>query len=281
MNKSNALETQSVGAYEIFIVAITLLAMVNLAIIAFPLFDTQAKQISFLLDSFLVLIFFIDFIYLLIKVPSKRKYFLKLGWIDLLGCIPYVYPLRLLRLFRAYRIIRKMRQHTPEQLQAMLGRRPDRNTFFSIAFLAIVLVSLSSYAIYRFEQVSPDNNITTAADAVWWSVVTITTVGYGDRYPTTNSGRIVAIFLMFVGIGIFSAFTSYLSTVFVNSRREQSDKREKKDLIARFQAIDQQLVMLFVEIKKLNNYLDERENLIIGNQPDDSPAKSQDNSQSP
>jgi hypothetical protein len=259
MEKFNMPKKQPIGAYEMFVVAITLLAMVNLGIIAIPFFDMQAKQISFLLDSFLALLFFVDFIHLLITAPSKRSYFLKQGWIDLLGCIPYIYPLRLLRLFRSYRIFREMRRHTPEQIQAMLERRPDRNTFFSIAFLAIVLVSVSSYAIYRFEQISPNNNITSAADAVWWSVVTITTVGYGDRYPTTDGGRMVALFLMFVGIGIFSALTSYLSTIFVNSRREQSDAKEREEVIARFHVVEHRLEALFVEIKKLNEYL-EKEN---------------------
>ncbi len=278
MKASNLPEEQPIGAYEIFVIALTSLAMVNLAILVIPLFDIQAKQIALLLDSFLALLSFVDFIHLLATAPGKRSYFLKQGWIDLLGCIPYIYPLRLLRLFRAYRIFHEIRQHTPEQIQAMLERRPDRNTFFSIAFLAIVLVSISSYAIYRFEQVSPDNNIATAADAVWWSVVTITTVGYGDRYPTTNGGRLVALFLMFIGIGIFSALTSYLSTIFVNSRREQSDAQEKREYMAYFQAIEQQFDALYTEIRKLNERLEESGQLDGGEASSQTEAEKQSDS---
>ena len=244
-----------IGAYTIFVVAITVLSMFGMAVVAIPFFDAQAKQIASLLDSFLSLLFFLDFIYLLFTVSNRRAYLLRWGWVDLLGSIPSLYWLRLLRLSRAYRIVRRMQRYTPEQIQDILSRRPDRNTFFSIAFLSIVLVSASSYAIFRFEQSSVDKNITSAADAVWWSVVTITTVGYGDRYPTTNSGRMVAIFLMFVGIGIFSAFTSYLSTSFVNARHKRRDEQDREELIARFRTVNQQLDELSAEIKKLNAHL--------------------------
>jgi voltage-gated potassium channel len=63
----------------------------------------------------------------------------------------------------------------------------------------------------QFEN-SPESNIRTAEDALWWSYTTITTVGYGDRYPVTSEGRIIGVMLMTVGVGIFGTYTAIISS---------------------------------------------------------------------
>ena len=77
-------------------------------------------------------------------------------------------------------------------------------------------MSVSSVLILQFESRSPDANITTGGDALWWAVVTITTVGYGDYYPVTSLGRLVAVFVMFSGIGIIGALASILAALLVS-----------------------------------------------------------------
>ena len=67
----------------------------------------------------------------------------------------------------------------------------------------------------QFESRSPDANITTGGDALWWSFVTITTVGYGDQYPVTTLGRLVGVFVMFAGVGIIGSLASILASVLV------------------------------------------------------------------
>jgi len=64
---------------------------------------------------------------------------------------------------------------------------------------------------------APEANITSTTDAIWWSIVSVTTVGYGDRFPVTFSGRVVAIFLMVGGIGLVSVLTSFLSNAFIGA----------------------------------------------------------------
>ncbi len=108
---------------------------------------------------------------------------------------------------------------------------------------ALILVSLSSYAVLQLEKTSPDGNIKTVSDAFWCAVVTITTVGYGDYHPTTDGGRVVAIVLMLMGIGMFSALTSYLSTSFIN-RGHQATRKQNEDAINRLAAVEEQLLEL-------------------------------------
>ena len=94
------------------------------------------------------------------------------------------------------------------------------------------------------ESSSPEANITNANDAIWWAYVTITTVGYGDRYPVTTLGRIVGIIVMTTGVGIFATFAGYLSSKLL-SPPEELEKMEtgehdfEKEMIARIDELKQ------------------------------------------
>ena len=74
----------------------------------------------------------------------------------------------------------------------------------------------SSLLVLQFEYRSPGANITTGADALWWAIVTITTVGYGDYYPVTELGRLTGVFVMFAGVGIIGALASILASLLVS-----------------------------------------------------------------
>jgi voltage-gated potassium channel len=68
---------------------------------------------------------------------------------------------------------------------------------------------------------NPDANIKTASDAIWYTIVTISTVGYGDRYPTTGPGRIIGALIIIVGVGIFGTFTGYLANLFLSPQKKE------------------------------------------------------------
>jgi voltage-gated potassium channel len=88
--------------------------------------------------------------------------------------------------------------------------------------VSLLLVVFASVAILQFEQVQ-GANITTAQDAVWWAVVTLTTVGYGDRYPITGEGRAVATLLMVAGVGLFGTFSGYVASWFLVPGKERQE----------------------------------------------------------
>ena len=88
------------------------------------------------------------------------------------------------------------------------------NTGFNIVFLAVLAASiiiLGGIGVYLVEHEHPGANITKLDDAIWWAVVTLATVGYGDYYPVTEIGRIIAIFMMLSGIGIFALLVTNLA----------------------------------------------------------------------
>lgn len=78
-----------------------------------------------------------------------------------------------------------------------------------------MVLTVATAAVLEFESEVPEANIRSGHDAIWWSIVTMATVGYGDSYPITTGGRIAAVALMTVGIGIYGMLASYLAHLFL------------------------------------------------------------------
>jgi voltage-gated potassium channel len=178
-------------------------------------------------DNFICLIFLGDFAMNMARSQRKRDYFIgQRGWLDLLGSIPslnliagdganWVALFRLARLSRLTRITRLMGGQARKALiKDVLENRGQYAAFITVLSAFIVLVT-ASILVLEFESFSPDANITTGGDALWWGVVTITTVGYGDKYPVTALGRLTGVFVMFAGVGIIGALASILASILV------------------------------------------------------------------
>ena len=95
--------------------------------------------------------------------------------------------------------------------------------FITILLVFIVLVT-SSVLVLTYESASPDASILTGKDALWYSIVTITTVGYGDFYPVTPGGRLAATFIMFSGVGIIGALSSILASLLVGGGEPEPEE---------------------------------------------------------
>ncbi len=177
------------------------------------------------IDNAVCLIFIGDFICNVFNSTPKRKY-LKWGWIDLISSIPNLQILRWGRFFRLVRILRLLRGvRSTKQIIKFLFANRAKGTFASVAMISFVLVVFGAIAILNFET-SPESNIQTASDALWWAFVTITTVGYGDYYPVTLIGRIIATALLVAGVAMFGTFTAFVASFFVQSSGGDAAKNE-------------------------------------------------------
>ena len=128
------------------------------------------------------------------------------------SCVPVLRPLRLLRLFALARILNR----------SAAGSLVGEVTTYA-AGVAVMSVSLGSLAILDVEQDTPHANITTFGDALWWSATTVTTVGYGDRYPVTTQGRLIAVVLIVAGIGLVGAVTASVAAWMVRQVEIRGD----------------------------------------------------------
>jgi Ion transport protein len=209
--------------YEIFIGALSVLSIVNLFLAYFITADEDLQNVLLAMNALLSAIFMIDFTYRLVTVPSKSEYFFRqYGWVDLLSSVPLP-QLKILRIFRLVRVFRLMRDFGARKILDNLIDDRAGSALITLLLMGILLLEFGSLSILYVESQSPNANIKSASDAMWYTIVTISTVGYGDRYPTTNQGRLVGSLIILVGVAIFGTFTGYLANLFLAPRKTDSE----------------------------------------------------------
>jgi voltage-gated potassium channel len=217
------------NSYNIFILVLTVFSLAIMVLLIMPL-NEETKTLLRMYDNAVCVIFLGDFAFNLAGARPRRGYFVgQRGWLDLLGSIPSVGVfqlgalLRLARLSRLARITRLLRGQAGKDLVLdVLQNRSQYATFITILLAGMVL-SVASILVLQFEAGVPDANIKTGGDAIWWGLVTITTVGYGDFFPVTLMGRLTGIFVMFAGIGIIGALASILASLLVSPAPKESE----------------------------------------------------------
>jgi len=189
--------------YELFILGLTLLSLSNLVILALPL-DPQVNTVIFIIDGLLCIFFMGDFFWRLFSAPSKKAY-LRFGWLDFLGSIPI--PLfRLFRLFRAGVTIRFIQAAGGRKLVRALVRQRAESVVVFVGFITIIVLEIAAAAVLVAESANPEANIKDGGDALWWAWISVTSVGYGDKYPITTWGRIIGSIL----VGLLTNYVGFL-----------------------------------------------------------------------
>jgi voltage-gated potassium channel len=210
------------GPREVFIFALTIVSLVNIVLgLPIGILGYQQRQVILIIDAILTIFFLIDFGTRLKQARDRRRYFLhERGWLDLLGSLP---GLRILRLFRLVRAWALMRNVGPGGILRWLLRDRAQGALYAMTFLVILVLEFTGVMVLYFEPGAPNANITTGGDALWWGIVTVTTVGYGDQYPVTPGGRIVGVFLLVAGVVLFATLSGYLANAFLSPKRPSPD----------------------------------------------------------
>jgi voltage-gated potassium channel len=194
------------------------------------------------LDWFIWAAFVVEYGARLWLAPA-RWLFVKQNKIDLLVIVlPFLRPLRVVRSARALRVLRAAR------VVAFIGRGFDAATdvftrhklHYALA-VTIGVVFGSALLVESFERGASDGNIGSLPDALWWAVTTVTTVGYGDRFPTTAAGRGVGVALMIVGIALFGFLAGSLASFFLERREESEVDPKLAEIAERLERIERAL----------------------------------------
>jgi voltage-gated potassium channel len=226
-------------AYEVFILAISILSIVNLVLMAALPWGSQAWQLIVMVDAMLTVFFLSDFIYRLTTAPSKRQYLIRGGGVlDLLACAPALRIFRLFRIVRAIRIIRRL--GGPRMLRD-LRKELAAGTVYLVVFLLILVLEVAGQLELHFEENAPGANITTAGDSLWWGYVTATTVGYGDQYPVTTGGRITGTLMLTAGVALFATFSGFLANTFLSQKQTAPPPPTDADLDATLRDLERLL----------------------------------------
>jgi voltage-gated potassium channel len=217
MIRSDAGELKGVS-YELFMLLVSLLSIANAILVVTNVVGGPGHDVIVLMEAALTPLLAFDFLFRLLTAPSRRDYFFRRwGWADLVAAVP---GLGLFRVFRMVRVSRLLRLRGREWIAEQVLERRASATFLFTIWLVFVVVEVAGATVFVAESTNPGANITTAADALWWGIVTITTVGYGDQYPTTGAGRIIGVFLLVAGIGLFSVLTAFIANAFLTPRRK-------------------------------------------------------------
>jgi voltage-gated potassium channel len=215
INKEN-----NFGLLNMLVLVLSIYVLGALVIDTLIELPSETSRLLNYIDNFVCIFFFIEFLIRFKNAENKLK-FMRWGWVDLLSSIPtidYLRAGRSLRLLRLLRVLKAFRS-TKNLLNHIFANKVQ-GAFTSISIIAILLVIFSALAILQVET-DPNSNIKTAEDAIWWAYVTVTTVGYGDKFPVTTEGRLIASLLMTAGVGLFGTFTAFVSSWFLAEKKEE------------------------------------------------------------
>lgn len=220
--------SSGVSPYDLFVVALTVLSIINLTLYVL-LSDKTVLYVVGSIDLLISVFFFIDFLKRLFTAKSKKRYLIfEYGWADFLASMPFpqVKLLRIFRLIKGYGLIKKA---GVDGIKKEFNENRASSALFAVLFMIILLLEFGSILVLAAEGSSPDANITSASDAMWWVYVTITTVGYGDQFPVTNLGRAIGVMVMLVGVGLFGVITGFLANKFLPSSNDEGKGMINKD----------------------------------------------------
>jgi voltage-gated potassium channel len=258
------------NSYIIVVLILTLFSLVLMGVQFLLAEGTETWKLVNVYNNLTCIFFLIDFAMRMIAQPRKRDYFIgQQGYFDLLGSIPSFGISRfggLLRLFRLSRLLRMRRFMNPQNRAILkneiLNNRGNYAALLTVLMAMLVICTASILVLY-YESKSPDANISTGGDAIWWAVVTITTVGYGDRYPVTLGGRTTAVFVMFAGVGIIGALASILASILIPPAKKEEEPETPQPVenspAVSSPAIEHELAAVKTELAALRQLLEKRE----------------------
>lgn len=198
--------------------SLIVLALVYLTAFSYPAF---VEQISIATQNKLEVVqwstwalFALDLV-IGIWTSSNKKSYLKSHPLEILSVVlPFLRPLRLLRVVSFGALV----------IQKIAVGKQLAITF-KVFLFSILIAYIAAVQITITERDVPTSNIKSFGDGLWWAVTTVTTVGYGDKFPTTSMGRVLAVGLMLVGISLMGVITAAVAAWFVKMSQDETGQR--------------------------------------------------------
>lgn len=216
-------------AWEVFVLAVSILSVFNLVVVWIPR-NPDIDQVFIIMDVILTVIFIIDLTRRMVVADNVRRYLGPgSGWIDVLAAFPILRIFRLVRIIRMIRVMERL--GGPVQGFKAFFSNKAAGGLLSVLLIALLVLEFGALAVLAVERGQPGANIETAADAVWYVLVTMSTVGYGDQYPVTDLGRMFGSLIIIVGVGVFGTLTGFLANAFLapNQAASAAPSRELDD----------------------------------------------------
>jgi voltage-gated potassium channel len=230
---------QKLRPWDWFVLGVAVLSLALVIIETFVLLSPATFHALVVVDRLACGIFLVDVIVRWRREGWSRGFW-KWGWLDVLASIPFDAAFRTLQLVRIYRIIRVLR--ALYKLQEVATGTSLTEKLLALPGVAFVMVLFSTTLMLEAERHAPDATIKTGGDALWWALTTVTTVGYGDTYPVTGEGRVIAAVLMLVGIALFGSMSAIITSKLILPKETKDHEEMRREVRA-----------LHAEIKELRD----------------------------
>jgi len=205
--------------FSYFIQALIVLSLVTFSLDTLPDLSASAREILDIIEAVTVGIFTVEYLLRIFTAEKRIRFiFSFLGLVDLISILPFyiatgldLRSLRVFRLFRLVRILKLVRYNAAiKRFHKALVIAKEELILF--VFVALILLFLSAVGIYYFENAAQPDNFKSIFHSLWWAVVTLTTVGYGDVYPITLGGKAFTFFVLIIGLGVVAVPTGIIAS---------------------------------------------------------------------
>ena len=221
-------DTQGGRIFDLFIQSLIVISLVAFSIDTLPNLSPKLKVVSAVTEVVTVIIFTIEYLLRILVADKKLRFIFSFyGIVDLLAILPFylrlgidlrsIRTLRMLRLFRMFKLVRYSKA-IKRFHKAFIMIKEELVLFFSTT---CILLYLSAAGIYYFENTAQPEAFKSIFHSLWWAVVTLTTVGYGDLYPITTGGKVFTFIVLMIGLGIFAVPTALLSSALFKARETE------------------------------------------------------------
>lgn len=211
--------------FDYFIQSLIFLSIVSFSLDTLPSLSINLRQFLDGFEIFSIIIFSVE--YLLRVYVSKKplKYIFSFyGLIDIIAILPFYLntfiDLRFLRAFRVFRVFRalKLMRYNKALNRFNLAFKIVKEEIILFFMVTLVLIFITSAGIYFFENEAQPEVFKSVFHSAWWSIVTLTTVGYGDVYPITIGGKIFTFFVLMIGVGLVTIPAGLVATALSKAR---------------------------------------------------------------
>ncbi|WP_178984384.1 ion transporter [Winogradskyella helgolandensis] len=220
--------------FAYFIQFLIIFSVITFSIETLPDLKPQTKVVLKAIEAFCVVVFTFEYLARIYVADSKPKFiFSFFGIVDFLAILPFylsfgidLRTLRLLRMFRLFRLFKLVRYNKAMRHFAN-AMKLAKEQIILFMMITLMLIYFTAVGIYYFENEAQPEHFSSIFSSLWWSIVTLTTVGYGDVYPITVGGRIFTFFMLLIGLGVVAIPTGIISSSLTKAVEPQDEVKEE------------------------------------------------------
>ena len=263
MNKENIREiifginTKSGKRFDLILLILIIISVIGVILNSDSRIEEKYGNLLYITEWIFTILFTIEYILRVYSAKNRRKYiFSFMGIVDLLAIIPtylmFIYPpirylldIRVIRLIRIFRVL-KLNNYVKGAYTMQIALRSSRPKIIVFLLSVSIVVILVGTLMYIIE--GPENGFNNIANSIYWAVITLTTVGYGNIVPATAMGKVLASCIMILGYAIIAVPTGIVSSEFTKNK---SSKKQDK-IIAKEELILKKMESIENKIDKLS-----------------------------